>query len=338
MKMETLDLHLFDEGGAAGMGAPATDAAMQGGNVETQEKAQGSQAKSSKSAKAANPLANVRYGRQKAEPSVLEAGTDRQEADSNAQTQTRVSTDTLQERKAAFDELIKGEYKNEFGQRVQQIIDTRFKESKAMGAKLEALRPILDVLGSRYGVDAEAEPDKLLKAIDEDDGYYEAEANEKGLTVDQLKQWRRMERENAALRRAQEARTQQEASERIYAGWEEEAQRLKQVYPAFDLRQECQSGETGERFLKLLGSGVDVRTAYEVIHMNELMNGAIGTAVQLTQKRVQDNIRTQGMRPRENGAGGSIATQLVKSDPSKWSKADREEVARRVMRGERIEL
>lgn len=311
--METkLNLQMFAEGGEGGGAAAGT-----AGNAP--QNAQAGNAK--------NPLANVVYGKQS-------TGDDQGAA---VQTETKVTASTAEDRKAAFENLINGEYKAEFGDRVQQLINKRFKESKQQEEKLTALQPVLDALGSKYGVDV-SDLDKLKTAIEEDDSFYQEAADKEGVTVEQLKRMRQLERENAEFRAAREQQQRHEQAANVYAKWEQEGQTVKQLYGDFDLRTECQHPETGRDFVRLLQNGIDVRTAYEVIHKDELLSGAISYAVQSTQKRTMDNIRAKGMRPQENGAGGSIATQIVKNDPSKWTKADRAEVARRVMRGERVEL
>lgn len=304
-----LNLQMFAEGGEGGGAAAgaAGESSAQAGNAK-------------------NPLANVVYGKQS-------TGDDQ----GNAQTETRVTASTADARKAAFEELINGEYKAEFGDRVQQLINKRFKETKQQEERLTAMQPLLDALGSKYGVDV-SDLDKLMTAIEEDDSFYQDEADREGVTVQQLKQMRKLERENAQFKAAREQQQRHERAEQVYAKWEQESQAVKQLYGNFDLQAECQHPQTGRDFVRLLQNGVDVRTAYEVIHKDELISGAIGYAVQSAQKRTMDNIRARGMRPQENGAGGSIATQIVKSDPSKWTKADRAEVARRVMRGEKVQL
>lgn len=313
--METkLNLQMFAEGGEGG-GAAA------GGSAGVAESAA---PQSASAGKAKNPLANVAYGKQA-------------EAEVPQQTETRVTASSAEDRRAAFEELIKGEYKPEFDERMQQVINRRFKESKQQEEKLASLQPVLDALGSKYGVDT-TDLEKLKAAIDEDDSYYQEEADKRGLTVSQLKQMRQMERENAQFKAALDMQQKQEQAANVYARWEQEGQAVKQLYGDFDLRSECQHPETGRNFVRLLQNGIDVKTAYEVVHKDELLSGAIGYAVQSAQKRTMDNIRARGMRPQENGAGGSIATQIVKSDPAKWTKADRKEVARRVLRGERVEL
>lgn len=55
------------------------------------------------------------------------------------------------------------------------------------------------MLAQKYGVDP-GDLEKLSSAIEEDDSYYEDEATRRGLTVQQLKEMKRIERENETLR------------------------------------------------------------------------------------------------------------------------------------------
>lgn len=244
------------------------------------------------------------------------------------------------DRKAEFEKLIKGEYKDLFDERAQKMIDTRFKHVKSLEAQVEkakAFDPVVELLASKYGVDG-TNIDALVKAIEEDNSYYEEEAMRKGLSVEQLKNIKKLERENAAFKRAEEERVRQDNANRIYAQWDQQSAELKALYPNFDLREECNHPETGSRFLSLLKSGVDVKTSYEVIHKDELIGGAMQYAAQSVQEKTINDIRARGMRPAENGGSGNAAATIRKNDPRTWTKKDRDEIARRVMRGERIEL
>lgn len=310
-----LHLQMFAEGGEGGSAAAGSAAGMTAAtsadNAETS-------------------LANVQYGKQ---PGATSAPNPSGEA--KAQDAGNPAVD----RAEAFEKLIKGEYKDEFAQRTQQIIDNRFKRTKALERQQEALRPVLEALGSKYGLDM-SNPDslgKLQDAVANDESYFEEEAERRGLTVAQLREQKTMERENARMREALEERQRQEARDNVYASWLREGEQLKRLYPGFDLNNEVKS-ETGDSFLRLLQNGVDMKTAYEVIHKDELLSGAIQYAVQTTQKRTADTIRAQGLRPRESGSGKSAAVQTVKSDPSKWAPSDMDEVLRRVKNGEKIYL
>ena len=142
-----------------------------------------------------------------------------------------------------------------------------------------------------------------------------------------------MKRDNAAYLREQENRVRQQAQEKQVQEWYEQAQQLKTKFPNFDLATELQN----EEFHKMLVKGNPIEHAYKVMHFDEIMSDTITTTAAEAEKRVVDNVRAKGARPAENGTSAQSAF-TVKDDPSKWSKKDRAEVARRVARGEKIYL
>ena len=260
-----------------------------------------------------NPLAVVQYGIQ--EESV----------------QAAAATETAQpDRNAEFDKLIKGEYKDLYDANVQNIVQQRLKGSKETVAKFEKLSPILETLYNKYGVQSD-DIEGLAKAIDDDDSFYEDEAMQRGMSVQQLKDMRKMERENANLKRQMHEQETQENASRLYRAWMEQAESAKAVYPNFDLRVEMDN----PRFVDLLRSNIDVRTAYEVVHKDEIMRGAMQFTAKKVEQQLANKIAAGASRPAENGTN-SQAPSLVKSDVSQLSKADRQEIARRVARGEKI--
>lgn len=302
-----LGLQIFAEGGTAG-GTGAPGANGEGAGVPGPQSG----------VKSGNPLANVKYGIQDGDDS----GPRTADATEVADAETR--------RVAEFERLIKTDYKDLYDARMQDTIQRRLKSSKETVDKYNALIPTLELLGKKYGVDFN-DAKALTSAIEEDDSYYEDEALEKGLTVEQLKSIRKMERENADLKRQMDEQRIQENANRLYAEWMNQSQALKQVYPSFDLNTELQN----PRFTDLLRNNVDVRTAYEVIHKDEIIPAAMQfTANQVSQK-IANNLRANNSRPVENGIG-SQASALIKSDVSQLSKEDRAEIIRRVARGEKI--
>ena len=241
------------------------------------------------------------------------------------------TTATNIDREAEFEKLIKGEYKDLYDARMQDTIQKRLKGQKETVDKYEALAPTLDTLAKKYGVDA-SDIDALNKAIEEDDAYYEEEALEKGVTVEQLKQIRKMERENAELKKLRDEQNAKEAAEKKVAGWMEESKQVKAIYPQFDLRSEMQNS----KFIDLLRvPGVDVRTAYELTHKDDIIAGAMQFTAKTVEKKIADKIAANGARPTENGLNSQSAS-LTKSDVSQLSKEELLDYQRRVMRGEKI--
>ncbi len=262
-----------------------------------------------------NPLASVKYG-------IQEEGAPAAEV----QTETVAQPD----RNAEFEKLIKGEYKDLYDAKMQDTIQKRLKGQKDIVDKFNALNPTLNLLASKYGVDA-GDIEALNKAISEDDSYYEQEALDKGMTVQQLKEIKKMERENADLKAQMEEAQRQENGKKLYAAWMQQAEEAKKVYPSFDIRAEMNN----PKFVDLLRSNIDVRTAYEVLHKDEIIPAAMQFTAQTVESKLAKKIASNGARPSENGMSSQSAA-VVKSDVSQLSKEDRAEIIRRVQRGEKI--
>ena len=263
-----------------------------------------------------NPLADVKYGIQ-------------QDAQATS-VQDSETVETPVDRNAEFEKLIKGDYKDSFDAKVQDIVQKRLKGTKEITDKYNALTPTLETLAKKYGVDVN-DVDALNAAIEDDDSYFEEEALEKGITVQQLKEIRKMEKENAELKRQMQEQNAQQNAAKQYSVWMDQAEKAKAVYPSFDLSAEMQN----PRFVDLLRSNVDVRTAYEVLHKDEIIPAAMQFAVQKAEQNLTNKIIANGARPTENGIHSQSAAQ-VKSDVSQLSKADLAEIAKRVARGEKI--
>ena len=296
-----LSLQVFAEGATAG----------DGGTAQGQGATAGAASQQQKGAKG-NPLSNVKYGIQ--EESAPAAEVQKPTADRNAE----------------FEALIKGEYKDLYDAKMQDTIQKRLKGQKDIVDKYNALTPTLEMIAKKYGVDA-TDIEALSKAIEEDNSYYEEEAMEKGMTVQQLKEVKKMERENAALKAQMQEAQRQENGKKLYAAWMQQADEAKKVYPSFNLQAEMQN----PKFVELLRSNIDVRTAYEVTHKDEIISGAMQFTAKTVESKIAKKIAANGARPAENGMGSGSAA-VVKSDVSQLSKEDRAEIIRRVARGEKI--
>ena len=215
-----------------------------------------------------------------------------------------------EDRRKAFLDMVSGdgEYKDLFDEQVQKIINRRFRQTKTLEEQMGRSQPILDMLMKRYGI-ADGDTDKLRAAL---------EADNTRLLRGRMDQARRQ-----VQGREQVARQMRQ--------WYDEARQVKEAYPDFDLNAEARNTQ----FLSLLRSGIPVRHAYEVIHMDDIKTSAARQAAREAEKQVVDGIRAKGARPPENGTAAQSAF-TVKGDVSKLTRKDREEIARRAARGEKI--
>lgn len=303
-----LNLQLLAEGTGGGDGGTSNGATGETGTAAV------SQNKGVKT----NPLADVKYGIQ---PEEAAQTTDVQKSAE----EKPVAVD----KKAEYDAFIKAN-KDLDDARIQTIVQNRLKSTKETVAKYEASLPLLEMLSQKYGV-ASSDVEALIKAIEDDNAYYEAEALEKGIPVEELKAIRKMERENSALKEQMRKRDEQDKADQLYSKWMHDAESTKTVYPKFDLKAEMQNS----KFVDLLKSGIDVKTAYEVVHKDEIIPAAMKFAVDQTEVKMANNIIANKARPSENGSSAQ-SPAVTKRDVTALSKADRDEIERRVARGDKI--
>lgn len=321
MERMKFNLQLFAEGGAAGgTGATGGDAGAgaAGGAGENQSQAAAGTARRANN----NPLANVKYGKQ------ADAQNSAQQSDAGTDNQGTTPD------KIPYEDLIKGDYKEEHSQYMEKVIKDRLKNSKQEAAELrqqmDSMNPIMDLLAAKYGVDGK-DLKALAKAIEEDDAYYEREANDKGISVEQLKQMRKMEHENSVLKTKMQETMQQDQIRRDIEEWMRQGEEVKKLYPSFDFQTESQNKD----FNDLITRGIPVKTAFEIVHHDEIMGGAMQYTAQQVAQKVTQNIQSRAKRPSENGVSSNSGI-VTKTDVHSLSKADRAEIARRAASGERI--
>ena len=327
-----VSLRLFDgEGGAA---APAAGEGAAGDGNKGGSQASPAPTRRGKS----GGFQNVLFGKQSDE---LTAAGDEPGPEGKAQPSAAgkgkegdvvTTSNTLEDRRKAFQELVNGEYKDIYTEETQRIIDRRFREARNLEERAAKQQPVIDMLMQRYKI-ADGDMGKLAAAVENDNAYWSEAAEEAGMSVEQYKQFQRLKRENDALLRAQRMRQNQQAAQQQLQKWYSEGEQVKAVYPDFDLGAESKNPQ----FISMLKAGVPVQHAYEVIHMDEIKAGVAQSTARQTEKQVVDGIRAKGNRPAENGTSSQSAF-TVKDDPHKWTKQDRAEVARRVARGETIKL
>lgn len=308
-----VSLHLF-EGEGGGEGGTQGDAVVQTVPGNTRR------------GKSSGEYANVLFGKQPEQADGTPVAGEKQEAE------VQTTSNTLEERRQSFKDLIKGEYKDLYDEEVQTILKRRLKDEKGLKEQVSQMQPIIDMLNQKYQVQG-GDMAKLMEAIEGDEVYWADAAEEAGMTVDQYKKFQKLQRENAQLLREQQVRQGQEAANAQMQAWYQEAEALKASYPSFDLATEAQNPQ----FLSMLKSGVPVQHAYEVIHLAEVKAAERQTAAKATEQQVTANVRARGSRPSENGTASQGAF-TIKNDPSKWSKKDRAEVVRQVQRGKEIIL
>lgn len=236
--------------------------------------------------------------------------------------------------KASFDDLLKdADYKKAFDNRVRSAVRNRF---KAVDEEKAALQPMYEALCRKYSIDV-SDPDNidlkaLAAAVSADDDLFEKEAAEMGVTVEGLRKIRTAERQMREVDRARK----EEQSRQAWQALQTESEQLKHVYPSFDMEKEFNDPQFGKLVASLQANGftAPLRTAFESVHRDELMSGAMQYAAQRTKQQIANGIQSGSVRPNEAGAAQTAVQAAI--DPSKLTRKQIADIRERAMRGEKI--
>lgn len=237
--------------------------------------------------------------------------------------------ETPQARRARYEALVrgKGEFADLFREDTRRAVQGRLAQAQKT---MEAQRPVMDLLMSRYGTQ---DPVQLQQALERDALWWKSYADARGITEEQARAHLGMCSELEVTRRQsarQEGERRADAQMRL---WAREAQELQRRYPDFDIR----SAMEDETFQGLLRSRVPMKAAYEVANLERIKETVAARAAREAEAKLTATIQANGARPVEGGAGNAPGSS-VKPDPSRMSEAEILELMERARRGEKIIL
>lgn len=180
--------------------------------------------------------------------------------------------------KEKFEKLIKGPYKEFFNERVQGIINKRFKEIKKNEKNEKNEKEIHQPLEKK-----DKESDKEVQNSND---------------------------ENFSVR---------------------EAEIVAMGYKDFVLSKEMEN----PTFKALINSGVDMLTAYQALHIDEIMDGSVKFGAEKAAKQMADSIRFKVGRPSENGLFGRSGFG-TRTGVSGLTPTQRKELAKKALMGENV--
>ncbi len=286
----TIDLSMFGEGGDGA--APAGEA-------------------SAPAAAAAPAPADVRYGTQPKQTAAPQQET------------TPTQAETPPDKGKLFADLIKGEYKDQYTEATQKLINRRFRDTDA---KLNAMQPIMDLLASRYGIE-DGDAGKIMTAVQSDTAFWQDAADAAGMTVEQFRKMRELEARSKRLDAMQQSQQAQFLAQRRYQQWQAEATELRKTYPEFDL----DAMQGNDLFMLMLRNNYPMEQAYKAAASDQIAAQAAASA----ERAVVDNIKARGSRPTEAGANASPAF-TVRDDVSKLTGREVLDSFNRILNGEKI--
>ena len=195
-----------------------------------------------------------------------------------------------------FEELVNGQFKEIYRNRVSGIVQKRLKGIKPD----EATKEFMDALFERYKV-----PGGDLPAL-----------------------------KQAVLGPDEDPLSTNALAGSVYEDLTAQADALAGLYPSFELHRELQN----PAFCTLLTlPGVDMQTAFELTHKEEILPAVIAAASRAAETRIAKGLASGASRPGENGMGGE-SPSFTRRDVSTFTKEQMEDICRRVSRGEKIYL
>ena len=319
---EPFDLQLFAEGGdGAGDGSAGGDGAA----PAAAEKAASAPARGKGREAAAAEVDEMLSPAE--EPGAEEDAAEGEEQDGAAD---KSGTDPEAHRKE-FGRVMRERYPNELSelivQATQKAYDSILNEQGPVGR-------ILNALGQKYGT-APGDYEALAAAVEggvvKDDAYYEDMAMKKGISVQLAKEMDALESENAKHRAAEQQRAEAAKMEAIQQEWDAAVERIRAEDPGFDVKAALADPD----FAQMLKLGVKMEDAYKARYFDDIMARRTTQTAKTVEKGVEARIRQRGARPSENGTNPGGAA-VLKTDVSKLTPAQCEELERRAMRGQII--
>lgn len=222
----------------------------------------------------------------------------------------------------------------EYNKQMQSTIQQRLRSAKGAEESLGKLTPAIELLAKKYGMDMNnMDYDALANAISDDNQYYEDRALEMGVSVETAKRIDQTERATARQQAEQQRTLEQQKIQNHIAGLKQQAEKMKQTFPNFDLRKELQD----PRFARMTSpsGGLSVEDAYYAIHRAEIMAGGMQVTAQQTAKKMSNAIQSGQRRPVENGTRGTAAS-VTNFDPRHMSKEQREQLKKDIYSGKKI--
>lgn len=220
------------------------------------------------------------------------------------------------EKRTSFDELIQGDYRDEYKERVESIVKSRLKNYAEDKKRLGELSDGLTSLAESLGI-GEKDPAQIILELKRQREVPGAKADE---TFSQNEE---KGKEVATLT--------PEVTERVKT-LAKRVEAARELYPELDIQSELKDPV----FIKLMAAADgDVRRAYEMKYHERIITNAMQYAAATTEQRLADSMASRVSRPGENAVSGGSAVMMTR-DPQNLTRAQRSEIKKRVRRGERI--
>lgn len=242
---------------------------------------------------------------------------------------------TVNPNRMSWDEIMKDpEYQKE----MQRVVQSRLRSAKGAEEAMGKLAPALDLIARKYGQDP-AKPDyeALAQAIRDDDSYFEDDALENGTAMGETKEKVLNDLDTARQQRVEAQTIEEQRFQQHIAQLEQQGERMKAVFPNFNLMQELQN----PAFARMTAPnvGISVEDAYYAVHRKEIMSAGMQVTAQKTASMISNSIQAGSRRPAEAGVTGqapSVTTFDYKNASKEQRAALKQRIRSAAARGEKV--
>ena len=243
------------------------------------------------------------YGKSKAEPKPVEAEQAKEEPETASE--EIANPQTPEGKRMTWDEI---KADPEYSQHLNAMMRERGKKVKDTEDAMGHLRPALEMLAVHYGLDvAEMDYKTLAEKISGDNSRYRDRAADLGLDDEKGPEMVK-NMDMGVLSQAMKAIDENDKSKEAmlqnsFVKIQEEAKQLEAEIPGFNLANELRNPEFARMVMP--GVGFTARQAYEFVHRDEMKQAAVDKAVKDTMSNASNAIRSNTMRPAENGGAST---------------------------------
>lgn len=221
----------------------------------------------------------------------------------------------------SFDQYVK-EHSDEAQKWFDKQFSRRHADYKALSERVKASSNIMNMLATKFGIEDSGDIKSITEALEQDDYLYAERAEANNRTIDEQREWDRIDRENRMFRQQQAAQERQELANRQYDEWMQQSNNLKQIFPSFDLDEELANPE----FRDALRKGLSMERAFYAIHGEEITTGAMQYTANAVRQATAEDLSSRRNRPAENGLSRNAAARVTK-DVHSLTKAERAKLA-----------
>jgi len=166
------------------------------------------------------------------------------------------------------------------------------------------------IRNSEFGMKDDSKSDVLDSQAEESVMNEEVKSDvlDDGASDEEKKEIIKEETEDETDEEKEFIREREERLRNRISGWLKESGEIKELYPDFDLRNELRSSKL---FAQLVLSGAPLQAAYEIVHKDEILSGAMAYTADKVREQVVKNIETKGRRPLENGISSESAVMTA---------------------------